>query len=285
MIIALINSKGGVAKTTTTVNLGTALAQAGRRVLICDLDSQASASFSLGVARGDLEPSLAQALLEDAPLSGLIRATAHPKLDLVTGSMALANVDLVLSDVAGREKKLAQILEPVARRYDFVLLDCPPSLSLLPINALVVAERYIVPVTPHYLALEGLVNLSMAVEKLKAGIGGASMLGIVLTQVDYRAKMTGEIAAMIRGQFGDQVFASEIRNNIKITEAPSFGQSVLTYAPSSPGANAYRFLAGEVLGRIQKGRPPPSAPSKATTKANANAPKFSQKEGIKDGKK
>lgn len=273
MIIALINSKGGVAKTTTTVNLGAALADAGRRVLICDLDSQASASFSLGVPRGELDPSIAEALLNGMALSDLIRETAHPKLDLVTGSMALANVDLVLSDVEGREKKLAQILAPVAPDYDFVLLDCPPSLSLLPVNALVAADRYLVPVTPHYLALEGLVNLSMAVERLKAGIGGAEMLGIVLTQVDYRAKMTGEIAAMIRGHYGDQVFASEIRGNVKITEAPSFGQSVLSYAPSSPGANAYRFLAGEVLGRVQQTTPTP--PKRNSIK----------KEKIKEGKK
>lgn len=273
MIIALINSKGGVAKTTTTVNLGAALADAGHRVLLCDLDSQASASFSLGVPRGELDPSMAEALLEDVPLNSLIRRTTNLNLDLVTGSMALANVDLALSDVAGRERRLSQVLESVADEYDFILLDCPPSLSLLPINALVAADRYLVPVTPHYLALEGLVNLSMAVERLQSAIGGAQMLGIVLTQVDYRAKMTGEIAAMIRGHYGDQVFASEIRVNIKLTEAPSFGQSVLSYAPSSPGANAYRFLAGEVLGRVRKDMSPSSGR------------KSVKKDRIKEGKK
>ncbi len=254
MILALINSKGGVAKTTTAVNLGAALAEAGRRVLLCDLDSQASASFSLGVRRADLEPSLADALLDDVPLADLIRPTKVANLELVTGSAALANADLALADVTGREARLAQVLEPIKARYDFILLDCPPSLSLLPINALTAADGFLVPVTPHYLALEGLVNLFETVEKMRAnGLGGGDLLGIVLTQVDYRSKMTGEIAEMIRAHYGAAVLSSEIRLNVKLTEAPSFGQSVLTYAPSSPGANAYRFLAGEVLGRTKNG--------------------------------
>ena len=267
MIIAFINSKGGVAKTTTTVNVGASLAMAGQRVLVCDLDSQASASFSLGVARADLEPSLYLALLDEAPLSSLIRSTATANLSLVTGSMALANADVALADVSGRERQLARALETVRADYDFILLDCPPSLSLLSVNALVAAEGFVVPVTPHYLALEGLVNLFEAVTRLqKSGLCSARLLGIVLTQADYRAKMTGEIAAMIRAHYGQAVFASEIRVNVKVSEAPSFGQSVLSYAPASPGANAHRFLAGELLGRV------------GTTHSK-------RKNGIKEGKK
>ncbi len=263
MIIAFINSKGGVAKTTTTVNLGAALALAGQRVLVCDLDSQGSASFSLGVARADLEPSLLPALLGEVPLQSIIRQTGVKGLDLVTGSMSLANADVALADTTSRERQLARVLEPVREDYDFILLDCPPSLSLLPVNALVAADGFVVPVTPHYLALEGLVNLFQAVARLEAGgLSHARLLGIVLTQADYRAKMTGEIADMIRAHYGEAVFASEIRTNVKVCEAPSFGQSVLLYAPSSPGANAYRFLAGELLGRTQKkGRAQTKTPS------------------------
>ena len=168
MIIAFINSKGGVAKTTTTVNLGAALALAGQKVLVCDLDSQGSASFSLGVSRADLEPSLLPALLGEVPLRSIIRQTGVKGLDLVTGSMSLANADVALADVEGRERQLARALEPVRAQYDFILLDCPPSLSLLPVNALVAAEGFVVPVTPHYLALEGLVNLFEAVARLQA---------------------------------------------------------------------------------------------------------------------
>ena len=274
MIIALINSKGGVAKTTTAVNLGAALAQAGQRVLVCDLDSQGSASFSLGVQRSDLEPSLASALLDDQPIADLVRSTAIAGLDLISASMALANFDLAFSDVAGRERRLQSVLEPLRANYDFILLDCPPSLALLPVNALVACDGFIVPVTPHYLALEGLVNLTSAVDKMRAaGLEGGCLLGIVLTQVDYRSKATGEIVEMIRDQFGPLVFASEVRGNVRLCEAPSFGQSVLTYAPSSPGANAYRFLAGEVLGRVGQ--------KKAKKEENKEGKKSKNKKGKK----
>jgi len=253
MIIALVNNKGGVAKTTCAVNLSAALAKPARRVLLVDLDSQGSASFSLGVTRADLRPSAADVLLDGMPIQKAIRHTAVEGLDVVTGSMELANADLVLADSRGRENRLKDALTPIRENYGFIIVDCPPSLSLLPINALVAADTFIVPVTPHYLALEGLVNLLEAIERMRQGFGMvASLLGFVLTMVDYRTRAATEIVEMIRSQYQTKVFRAEIRVNVRLTEAPSFGRTILDYASSSTGAEAYRSLAAEVLLRCRK---------------------------------
>ena len=253
MIVALVNNKGGVAKTTTAVNLAAALASKTKRVLLVDLDSQGSASFSLGVARAQLSPSSAEVLLEDTPIRDAIRSTSIQGLDLVTGSMALANADLALVDVKGRERRLATTLAPVRDEYAYILLDCPPSLSMVPINALVAADAFLVPVTPQYLALEGLVNLMTATEQLRRGTGAqAALLGLVLTQVDRRPKVTTEIIDLIRGHYGDRVFKTEIPINVRLSEAPSFGRSIFEHDPSSSGADAYKRLATEFAHRCRK---------------------------------
>jgi chromosome partitioning protein len=253
MILALVNNKGGVAKTTCAVNLAAALAKPTRGVLLVDLDSQGSASFSLGVARADLKPSAAEVLLDGMPIRSALRHTAVAGLDLLTGSMDLANADLALADMRGRESRLKEALAPLRNDYPIIIIDNPPSLSLLPINALVAADAFVVPITPHYLALEGLVNLMGAVERLRQGMGvQAKLLGLVLTQVDYRTKVAAEIAGMIREQYKAKVFKTEIRVNVRLTEAPSFGRTILDYAASSSGAEAYRSLAAEVLQRCRK---------------------------------
>ena len=251
-IIALVNNKGGVGKTTSSVNLAAGIA-AGKRVLLIDLDAQGSASLSLGLTRGDLTPGSAEVLLEGLPIREAIRPSSVKGLDILPGSMALASADLVLSAVAGREVVLKDALTPIRGDYDFTVLDCPPSLGLLTVNALTAADFFIVPVTPDYLSLEGLVNLLDAVERIKKGIGkAAGLLGILLTLADYRLNVTEEIGQMIRGYYGRLVFKAEIRGNVRLKEAPSFGKTIFDYDNGSAGAEAYRQLTKEVLKRINK---------------------------------
>ena len=252
-IIALVNNKGGVGKTTSAVNLAAGLVAAGRRILLADLDAQGSASLSLGLTRADLTPGSAEVMLEGHPIREVIRPTSVKGLDILPGSMALASADLVLSVVKGREVVLKDALTPIRGDYDFTVLDCPPSLGLLTVNALTAADFFIVPVTPDYLSLEGLVNLLDAVERIKKGIGkAAGLLGILLTLADYRLNVTEEIGQMIRGYYGRLVFKAEIRGNVRLKEAPSFGKTIFDYDNGSAGAEAYRQLTKEVLKRINK---------------------------------
>lgn len=252
-VIALLNNKGGVGKTTTAVSLAASLATIGRRVLLIDADCQASASLSLGIARAELAPGTAEAVLDGVPIRTAIRPSYVENLDVLTGGMALASADLALSDVRGREAVLKGALAPVRADYDFAVVDCPPSLGLLSVNALTAADFFMVPVTPDYLALEGLVNLTEAVERIQGSIGkAAELLGIVLTACDYRANATGEIAGMIRRHYGRRVFRTEIRINVRLKEAPSFGKTIFDYDARSAGAEGYAELMREVLRRLER---------------------------------
>jgi chromosome partitioning protein len=251
-ILALVNAKGGVGKTSAAVNIAAGLVERRRRVLLVDLDAQGSASLSVGLKRAELEPGTAAVLLDGRPIRQAIRRTYIERLDILPGSLALASADLNLADVAGREAVLRAALAPIRGEYDLVIVDCPPSLGLLTVNALKAADAYLVPVPPEYLALEGLVNLTEAVERIRAGMGQvAALLGIVLSAVDRRLRVTGELVELIRGHYGDQVCKVEVPVNVKIKEAPSFGRTVLDYAPGSAGAAAYRELVGEVLHRMR----------------------------------
>lgn len=250
-IIALVNNKGGVGKTTSAVSLAAGIAAEGHRVLLADLDAQGSASLSLGISRADLQPGSAEAVLEGHPIKEAIRPGGVKGLDILPGSMKLASADLALSDVKGRETVLKTALKPILTDYDFAVLDCPPSLGLLTVNALTAADFFIIPLTPDYLALEGLVNLTEAVEHTRAGIGkAADLLGIILTAADYRLNVTEEIAGMIRKHYGKTVFKTVIPCNVKLKEAPSFGKTIFDYDAGSTGAEAYRELTKEVLTRL-----------------------------------
>lgn len=252
MIIACIQSKGGVGKTTSAINLAHALTMQKKSVLIIDLDSQGSASLSLGIPRTDLYPSIAEVLIEDLPIEDAIRKTSIPNLHLVTGSMSLANFDINLANHDKRTEIIKDGIKSINPKFDIIILDCPPTMSLLPVNALIACDHYLVPVQPHYLALEGLVNLLDSIERVKGGMDAkGELLGILLTMVDGRAKANKEICDIIRKQFNNAVFKTEIKINIKLAEAPSHGKTIFQHAWDSTGAEGYQALAKEIIQRIK----------------------------------
>jgi chromosome partitioning protein len=248
VVIAVVNNKGGVGKTTTSVNLAAALAAPRRQVLLVDLDSQASASLWCGVDRTRLKPSSASCLLQDFPVTKAIRGTTVPHLDLITGSVELASADLALAEVRGRELTLKTLLQRL--RYDVIILDCPPNLSLVGVNALVAADALIVPVTPQHLAVEGLVSILSSVEMVRVRLGTRGrLLGILLTMVEPVKRQSAERRERMRARYREHVFHTEIGVSRALQEAPAAGKSIFQFAPRSRAADAFRRLSGEVLER------------------------------------
>jgi chromosome partitioning protein len=254
-VIAIVNQKGGVGKTTTTVNLGAGLADAGHPTLVVDCDPQTNATRSLGLPN-DLPRTLYDALVRDEPmpLAEVIVHTVIPGLDLVPASPGLAGADVELVSVIGREARLRQALVPVRDRYRFVLIDCPPSLGLLSVNALAAADGVIVPVQCEYLSLEGLGLLMRTLDLVRTRINPHLKLsGLVMTMYDPRTNLAAQVVAEVGRHFPKEQFRSVIPRSVRLSEAPSYGESILQYAPHSPGADAYRALAGEVVQRYDNG--------------------------------
>ncbi len=251
MILALVNNKGGVAKTTTAVNLAAGMAIRGYRVLLCDLDSQGSASLSIGISRSDIEPSAANVILAGEPIRGAIRETHIEGVELLAGSIGLVNADVLLPGMPDGEKRLSNALRSVHKRYDFMLLDCPPSLGMTTINALVAADKFLVPVTPDYLAFEGLLNLTAAVERMRNIRTVAGLAGLILTRVDYRTRAARDTVDLLRKHYEGQVLKTEIRINVRLAEAPSHGQTIFEYDERSSGAQSYKRLTAEIVRRCK----------------------------------
>lgn len=255
MILAITNLKGGVGKTTTATALAAGLAQRGQRVLLIDGDPQGSASLALGTAKDTLaSPSTADVLLAGQPAAACIRPSGWANLDLLTGSLALADADLQLAAAPDRAHRLRDALAPLRARYDTILIDCPPGLGLVVINALVAANGCLVPVEPHHLALEGMVNLEAALTRLRAGMGTAPpILAIVLVRVDRRPTANRDIIDLIRHHYGRLVCRVEIPVNTRLAEAPSHGRPITAYAPASTGGRAYDVLTTEIARRMKHG--------------------------------
>jgi chromosome partitioning protein len=244
-VIALANQKGGVAKTTTTLNLGVAFRELGHRVLLVDLDPQGNLTMSQGMNPDAIERSMFDVLVHRIPISDVIE---HREVDVAVASIDLAGAELALSSMIGRERSLEKSLVEVRDRYDFILVDTPPSLGLLTINAFVAATGVIVPVQCEYLSLRGLVQLentlAMVRENLNPHVG---VEGIVATMYDGRTLHSREAIEILEENFGELVFKTRIRKTVRYAEAPVKGSSVLKYEPNGPAAEAYRDLAKEVL--------------------------------------
>lgn len=249
-ILAVANQKGGVGKTTTTINLGTALAAIGERVLLIDLDPQGNASTGLGVNPTDREASAYELLLDETDLDNAVVKTVVPNCDLIASSMDLLGIEVALADNPRRLRRLKEALEACTVGYNYVLIDCPPSLNMLTLNAMTAANAVLVPMQCEFFALEGLSQLLKTIEQVRTALNpGLEIQGVVLTMYDPRNNLSGQVEEDVRTHLGERVYKTVIPRNVRISEAPSFGQPALLYDNKCAGSQAYMRLASELIQR------------------------------------
>ncbi len=249
-VIAIVNQKGGTAKTTTAVNLSAYLAMAGRRVLLVDMDPQGNATSGLGIAKREVETCIYRVLIDEVPIAEAIVPSAVEGLDVVPATLNLAGAEIELVSVISREHRLRSALQPLRATYDYMLVDCPPSLGLLTINALTAADSVLVPIQCEYYALEGVSQLMRTVDLVRRHLNPCLEIeGIVLTMYDSRTNLSQQVADDVRSNLGDYVFQSVIPRNVRLSEAPSYGLPISLYDDRSRGAEAYKGLAAEVMKR------------------------------------
>jgi chromosome partitioning protein len=256
-IVALANQKGGVGKTTTAINLGTGLAEQGQEVLLVDFDPQGGCAIGLGIEPSGLDLSVYNALLDrSCEVEDVIQKTRIPRIDLLPSNIDLAAAELMLVQEVAREQSLLRVLAPLRVNYDFILIDCPPSLGLLTINALTAADGVIVPLECEYYALRGMALLMDSIDRVRERLNPRLQVdGILATMYDGRTLHSKEVLQRVKEAFGRRLFETIIRKTIRFAEAPVVGEPILTYAPDSPGADAYRQLAQEVMDRVSSRQP------------------------------
>ncbi|MBS9335626.1 ParA family protein [Fructobacillus papyrifericola] len=247
-IIALANQKGGVGKTTTSINLSSALAKAGKKVLLVDADPQGNASSGVGVDKSTLEHDIYDVLVQDFPVQKAIMPSSTEGLDILPTTIQLSEAEVQLVDMPEREYRLSQALTKVQGKYDYVIIDNPPSLGLLTINSFTAADAVLIPVQTEFYALEGLGQLINTIELVRQGLNPElEMAGILLTMYDSRTNLAKQVSEQVRGYFEDRVYQTVIPRSVRLSEAPSYGQAIIDFDPKSTGARLYTEFAKEVI--------------------------------------
>jgi chromosome partitioning protein len=247
-VIAIANQKGGVGKTTTSVNLSACLGELGQRVLLIDIDPQGNATSGLGIDKGKIEKSIYDVLVDDIPIKDTVIGTEVDNLKVLPATIQLAGAEIELVASMSRETKLKKAIDKIKNEYDFVIIDCPPSLGLLTINSLTAANSILVPIQCEFYALEGLSQLLKTITLIQDNLNQDLVLeGVVLTMFDSRTNLSGQVVQEVKNHFQQKVFKTIIPRNVRLSEAPSFGRPVIKYDPKSKGAEVYYNLAKEVL--------------------------------------
>lgn len=252
-VISIVNQKGGVGKTTTTVNLSAYLAQHGKKVLVVDLDPQGNATSGYGFDKSELETSVYDLLVNETPITEVIRSTNRKNLDICPTNINLAGAEVELVSAMSRETILKRAIDTISQNYDYILIDCPPSLGLLTLNALAASTDVIVPIQGEYYALEGLTQLIDTINLVRKHLNPTiGIFGVVITMFDGRTQLTRQVTEEVKKYFGDKVFSTVIPRNIRLAEAPSYGKTIAEYDPRSRGGQTYNDLALEVIKRAKK---------------------------------